>query len=638
MSRLATFPYRLRRRLAREVRARAIGLDVAWDRWLSRRRRRKENPKELFLGASEWAPWRHADDLGFACYTSRKALVEEADRVCRHEFDLLGSGPIHLGEKIDWHWDFKSGYRWDPSIHYSRVRKMPLPPDVDIKVPWELSRCMHFATLGLADRITGDANYYEEFKRQVRHWIAANPVGRGVNWSCPMDVALRAVNWINAAMLFRHRIEDDPDDAFVEEMAEALWMAGTHISCNLEWCGPRSDVTGNHFLSDVTGLLGLGFFFGHYSTGKKWHRFARHWLEREMQRQVNPDGTNYETSTSYHRLVMEIFLWADAVCEAAGMPFSKDFRDRLSRMADFVAAYSAPSGKAAQFGDNDSGRLLTAGIGDPRDHRYLIDGECAPGGKIDRWLLHGGSVPAGNPHDGGFPDGGYWFARQGNLWIGIHGGAVDHGGAHAHCDQLSLVLNAGGRDVIVDPGTGVYTSDVESRNRFRSTASHNTPVVNGWEQNRFGSGRSEIFLMADDTATRIESWKQDIGESRFVGSHHGFARLREGMVCRRSVRLKNDGMLVGDEISGLQAGDRIEWVFHLDPHVDASLVDGGARLGTGEIELKFAWPEDLTAMIQDARHSRAYGVFESARILHLSATVDQDGVGLYCFQISVSTG
>jgi len=38
-------------------------------------------------------------------------IAGSADRVYAHVFDLLGSGPVALGTPIDWHADFKSGYR-----------------------------------------------------------------------------------------------------------------------------------------------------------------------------------------------------------------------------------------------------------------------------------------------------------------------------------------------------------------------------------------------------------------------------------------------------------------------------------------------------------------------------------------------
>ena len=45
---------------------------------------------------------------------------------------------------------------------------------------------------------------------------------------------------------------------------------------------------------------------------------------------------------------------------------------------------------------------------------------------------------------------------------------------HAHADALSLTLGRGPVPVLIDPGTGSYTFDARLRDRFRSTAMHNT--------------------------------------------------------------------------------------------------------------------------------------------------------------------
>ena len=60
---------------------------------------------------------------------------------------------------------------------------------MDIKVPWELSRFQHFTILGQAYILSKEEKYAQEFVNQVTDWIEHNPVGFGVNWACPMDVA-----------------------------------------------------------------------------------------------------------------------------------------------------------------------------------------------------------------------------------------------------------------------------------------------------------------------------------------------------------------------------------------------------------------------------------------------------------------
>lgn len=620
------FPYRAFRRVERELRMRASGVDLWLDRKIAGVASGRVEPRKAFEAFAAWAPWGDGGPpVAEFDAAERSAVVTAADRALGHEFDLLGSGSVLLGPVIDWHRDFKSGFRWDPATHFTRVRQLPPPAGADIKVPWELSRCLHFSPLGLADHLTGDAKYYQGFKAQVRSWLEANPYGRGVNWACAMDVGIRAVNWLNAVQLFGHRLRADGDGDFFRDLLRSLWLHGWYVRRNLEWSGPRGALGGNHLLADLTGLLAVGLLFRGTSIGRRWFRFARHHLEREMIRQVRADGCNHENSTSYHRLVMEMFEWSAVVAARAGEPFSAAYGERLGRMRDFVAAYTAHSGIAAQFGDNDSGRLLSGGIGDASDHRYLTDGGCGFGGRIDRMLIRGGvesaagSGSADRQH--GFAEGGFYFARRGPAWMGVRAGAYGEGGGHSHCDQLSFVLNVAGRDLLVDRGTGIYTPDPEKRNRYRSTASHNVFAVNGWEQNPIGSARSSIFRLPDHTRTRVIEWEATGDEVRFAGEHRGYEDRRAGMRCRRDLVLDAEQLAITDRVPGLAGGDRVEWAFHFAPGVGIDLKEGGAIVGMSPAVLEMTWPAGLTARIDPVPHSPAYGVEVPALCLRLSVVI-----------------
>lgn len=587
---------------------------------------RKRSPRATCLGAAEWAPWRNVGEFPPLTREERAALLVLAARACRHEFDLLGSGPVLLGDEIDWNRDFKSGHRWNPRRGYTASSMAELPPGVDIKVPWELSRCQHFVTLAIADLLTGDPRYYEEFQRQVRHWVRHNPVGRGANWICTMDVGIRAVNWITALQLFRERIETSTDAGFLATVVDALWMAGCHTRRNLEWGGAGSDTAGNHFIANLAGLIGIGAFFRHTARGREWLEFGRSWMIHELQRQVHPDGSHFETSTAYHRLVMEMFAWSRAVCERLGVPMPAEFDDRLARMADFVTAYRSPSGDAVQFGDNDNGRFLTAGIRAAADHSHLAGASRGIGAAVDRWLLGlpaseiGGTDPAGVMV---FRDGGYAFGEVPDAWVGFRAGPVTRHGSHTHCDQLSFVLNVHGQDVVVDRGTGVYGPDIVLRNRLRSTTAHATPIVNGWEQNRFDPHRKALFSMADDTRARLVRVERVDDGVEMIAEHEGFARERAGLIVRRQLRLSATSLVVEDTFERLCPGDTIEWRVPLRP--------GLRPRGSSETSIEIPLTGSVVTMcttaaaplaVIDDIHSASYGLTESAVTIVARTTID----------------
>src|SRR5260370_1424913 len=73
-------------------------------------------------------------------------------------------------------------------------------------------------------------------------------------------------------------------------------------------------------------------------------------------------------------------------------------------------------------------------------------------------------------------------------------------GSHTHNDKLSFVLRVGGQEVLCDCGTGCYTRDIATRNRFRSTAAHNTLLIDGAEQNRIDAGPSGLFILGNESA------------------------------------------------------------------------------------------------------------------------------------------
>lgn len=487
--------------------------------------------------------WRDA-------FGSPDSLVAAADRICEHVFDLLGSGPTPVGETIDWHADFKSRGRWPAHRPLARREIVDLGRRRDIKVPWELSRFQHASILGRAYWLSGDEKYAVEFARQIRSWLKANPWGRGPNWACAMEVAIRAANWALAYGFFGY--SPSLDERMREQLFRSLWEHGCYIAHNLE----RGRVNGNHYIADLAGLFVVGVFFG--GCGARWRDFALRELFSQMRSQVLADGVDYEKSTAYHRLVLELFTCSFILAQRCGLKIPDDVAARWEKMFEFAAAYTKPDGTVAQIGDADDGlfyRLGSPAI-DFRDHRYLLSigavlfdrpdlARAADGWSEEAlWLLGPksrarfaelGRQPAPPAGCAAFPDSGFYIVRSGDNWAIIDAG--DNGmsgvGAHAHNDTLSFELCVGGVSFVVDPGAYVYTADAHWRNRFRSTAYHNTVMIDRQEIHPINE--QWLFALPDAGRVRVIRWEPDGDVIVFEGEHDAYARLKQPVVHRRRI-------------------------------------------------------------------------------------------------------
>jgi hypothetical protein len=295
--------------------------------------------------------------------------LREAILILQHKFDLLGSGRRELGPTIDWHTDFISGYQW-PLKHHTRL-EVTTEGGADVKVPWELSRFHHGVRLGQAYLYTLDERYAQEALRQVHSWIKANPYEFGINWCGPMDVAIRTVNWVwTLYALFE---SESLTDSLLSLWLTSLRQHGEYLAKHLEDEWPRT----HHLIADLTGLAYLGIMFPEFSGASEWRETGLNRLWEELDRQINPDGFNYEASVGYHRLVTEMVLHVMALCIINYIEIPETALARIKAMLDVVMLYTQPDGTSPQVGDFDNGRLLPLGVvGDTlrqhHDHRYLL--------------------------------------------------------------------------------------------------------------------------------------------------------------------------------------------------------------------------------------------------------------------------
>jgi len=541
---------------------------------------------------SLWQPFLATgacDPAGFhAAFPGADAgIFAQADAICRQEFTIFGQA-VKLGEPLDWRRDWRTGYAW-PLEPAARLRVLDAPPGADVKRPWELARFHHALTLGRAWALTGEGRYAAEFAAQVRHWIRANPYARGIHWAMPMEAALRCINWLTAAALMTDAPELDA--AFWRELQSSLFLQGRFVHAHRE----RNPVArGNHHLSCVAGLLHLGVAFRRLPEGRAWLESARVALREEMAAQVGADGVAHEGSSGYHAFVTELFTQSALLAArldaegAADQPprslletsWGAAFTTKLERMFEFPAALLAGRASAPLWGDADDGRVLPLCAAEANGMVHLV----ALGGAVFEradwpaphpcqqvwWQL--GRAPAApatpgeSPWQPMFPAAGFYFFSSPRLRGSVRCGPLGVNGwaNHAHNDQLSFELSCDGRAVIVDPGSFCYAGDAAARNRYRSSRAHNSPVVDGAEQNRFWPGL--LFRIVDDARARAVRWSASPRTVEFEGRHLGYQRLPQRVTVHRFLHLDREAnsLLVADTLTG-QGSAGVEWFFQLAP-------------------------------------------------------------------------
>ena len=552
----------------------------------------------------------------------------EADLILQHRVDLLGSGLVELGDDIQWDLDFKSGYRWPPSF-YQDVEVTRLTDASDAKVPWELSRCHHLLTLARAAVLFEDTDYAEELERELDSWLAHNPTGYGVNWANPMEVALRAVNWVWAIATLETWRKLDP--ALRPRVTASLQSHGRHIAANLEG---TPYLRSNHFLSNLLGLLVLGTSLENDPEAERWRRLAASAFENEIRTQVLADGVGFEGSLSYHGLALEIFLLATTVARDAGIDLSSGFTARLERMLEASRALRHSNGRLPLFGDGDSGRVLPGSF-DRRptlDHLLWLGAAVLKQGRplsgmpdpevawtigAAAWQRLAHAPERAATTESTFPASGFYILRGSRLQIFVRCGDVGQNGngGHAHNDLFSFELSCGDVPIVVDSGTYTYTADPAARNAFRSTLAHNTVVVAGAEINPIIE--DELFRLRQVARPRVELWQDLVDQPHLVVSHDGYRRLHPPIRHRRSFFLGRsiDRFEVRDELLG--RGDQHAHSF-LHLAADTQVTRIGERefsLARDNETVTLAFRGTAEVRLQDGWVSDRYGVRKRAAVL-----------------------
>ena len=559
-------------------------------------------------------------------------IVLQADRICLHQFDLLGYEDLAYGDPIDWHVDLVHG-KQAPKEAFYKIRYLDFDQVGDSKVTWELNRHQHLVTLAKAYRLTEDRRYADEMFQQWRHWHRENPYAVGINWASSLEVAFRSLSWIWMYQLLQDTPVLRPE--FRKEWLRAQALNGRYIERYLStYFSPNT-----HLLGEAVALFFLGTLCPEISRADRWKSRGWEIVLQEARRQVQADGFHFEQSTYYHVYAIDLFLHAAVLASLNEFAIPSEFDKTLERMLDGLLLLGR-AGAPPHLGDDDGGRLF-----DPKRNQgeQLLDPLATGAVLFGRgdfkaatrelpeetiWLLGEQGVAEWDRlqerqigmASAGLQCAGLYFLTTHNppsqLVIDAGPQGADSAG-HGHADALSVCLQSQGHALLIDPGTFEYVGD--GRDLFRSTAMHNTLRVDGASQ----SDPAGPFAWKQLTRAKAEQWITGETFDLFAGSHDGYTRLSSPVVHRRWVFALKSGLFLMRDLAQGVGKHRLDIAWHLGPamRMRAENLFGVKGTSAGLALLcadKHGWAEEVRKDVW----SPVYGKKEPITVLNFGTVAD----------------
>jgi hypothetical protein len=224
---------------------------------------------------------------------------------------------------------------------------------------------------------------------------------------------------------------------------------------------------------------------------------GKRWFEEEVAYQIYEDGTFLQFSMNYHRVVVQLLSWAIRISELNNKPFSNVVYDRAHASLKFLNACMVHgNGMLPNYGANDGALFFKFSDADFRDYRpqlealaAVLKAPCSTNSYEDKYWYGCTEVNDQSVNTAlklnSFNKGGYYTIQEKDALTFIRCGS--HKDRPSHADNLHLDIWVNGENILRDAGSYKYNTDEETLKYFFGTTSHNTVMLNGYDQMLKGS-------------------------------------------------------------------------------------------------------------------------------------------------------
>jgi hypothetical protein len=508
--------------------------------------------------------------------TYRNQLISAAEEILRGQVRLFGSEPVALDLMAP-----------QPLRHWTAYHNR-IPDGSDIKPVWEVGRFGWATTLTRAYWISQDEKYAEGFWKLTSEFLESNPPNRGPHWSSAQEIALRTI-----AIAFSYSLVSESSASTDDRKALLAKNIAAHadrMTLTFDYSRAQNN---NHFLSEAVGLWTAGSLIPGHPKAEQWRKLGRQLFAEGIEKQVHVDGRYVQHSSNYHRLMLQLGLWAVCLTKMEGRELGSTTLGNLSKATNWLMnLLDDDSGRVPNLGPNDGAYVLPLTNQPFHDHRPVIQASSSaflktrplktgpwndmmlwlgiqPGKSAERERSSDNPIRIEGKNSWAYLRRTYFFERPG------------------HADQLHLDLWWRGVNIAQDAGSFLYTAEEPWNNALATTRVHNTVTVERKDQ-MTKAGR---FLWLDWAQARMVSAHAKAGNlTAAIAEHNGYMGL--GIIHRREVSAQEDNWNIVDRLfrprgkeEGVRA--RLHWLLPDFPfQIDKEEVEIMTNIGNIKLRIE----------------------------------------------------
>lgn len=385
----------------------------------------------------------------------------------------------------------------------------------------------------------------------------------------PYPASLRIINWVKFFSL--HQIVD-------KGLYRSLFSQTNKLFHSTEW-----HLQNNHLLENAFALLFAGLFF----RNEKYYGQGKRILDKQIEKQILPDGAHFELCPMYHMLMLFRILESIELL-SLNRPDEKLFVSKLSYVASKMLGWM----KEMQFENGDM-PVVNDSVNDIAPSSDAI---------VSFASRLGISTQKTGLKESGFRK--YKTASYECL-VDVGGLKPLANAGHGHADSLSFILNVRNKPFIIDTGISTYENNF-TRQYERSTMAHNT-VTSGTlsQSNLWGSFRVGKRLKMIDVKQGIDFIESSV--MFFDGS----------IKHKRRFEFFENSLKIRDSISGEILEDLKAFLY---VNKNAEIAQAKSKLNSDIASIEFTGDRNIS--IEEAFASTEFNKPVSCNRITISFTTD----------------